>query len=140
MSQTKRCAKCSVTKATTEFTVDRKRKDKLNSYCKQCHHEHYMANREREKLRNQKTRIKRRYGLEWGHYLELKAKGCAICGSQEKLHVDHCHSTGVTRGILCNGCNASLGHCGDDPEKLRAIADWIETKPAIAQGLPGPSY
>lgn len=47
-----------------------------------------------------------------------KQKGrCAICGAtttgKRGLHVDHCHETGMVRGILCGRCNASIGMLGD---------------------------
>lgn len=42
--------------------------------------------------------------------LVLEAKACAFCGSTVNLVVDHCHATMRIRGVLCHGCNVSLGH------------------------------
>ena len=42
------------------------------------------------------------------------------------LVIDHDHNTGEVRGLLCNGCNIALGQCRDDPEVLRALADYLE--------------
>ena len=49
-------------------------------------------------------------------FLELsEAQGgvCAICGKPpakgKRLAVDHCHSTGVVRALLCNPCNVAVG-------------------------------
>jgi hypothetical protein len=53
---------------------------------------------------------------------------CAICrrpalDGDAKWQVDHCHSTGQIRGILCHHCNLGIGHFNDDPAILaRAIA------------------
>jgi hypothetical protein len=61
---------------------------------------------------------------------------CAICsrpetrpdrsGNPQRLSVDHCHETGQVRGLLCHSCNITLGVARDDPEHLRAMADYVE--------------
>jgi hypothetical protein len=58
---------------------------------------------------------------------ELKATvtQCVICGSQEKLVVDHSHKTGNIRGLLCNHCNRGLGHFRDDPMLLEFAAQYL---------------
>ncbi|MCI4340485.1 MAG: endonuclease VII domain-containing protein [Thermoplasmata archaeon] len=46
-----------------------------------------------------------------------------MCRREKKLVVDHDHKTEKVRGLLCAGCNGSLGKLGDDVEGLeRAIA------------------
>ena len=49
------------------------------------------------------------YGLSPDAYERLVANGCAICGSTERLRVDHDHNTGRIRGCLCHFCNIGLG-------------------------------
>lgn len=72
------------------------------------------------------------YGLTREEYEAMAAKGCAICGStdplshRKNLPVDHCHKTGVTRGVLCNNCNLMLGLVHDDPAILRRAAEYLE--------------
>jgi hypothetical protein len=55
---------------------------------------------------------------------------CAICGKPNPdgraLARDHCHRSGVQRGRLCERCNIGLGQFGDDPERLRAAAEYLE--------------
>lgn len=75
------------------------------------------------------------FGLTLAEYQEmlLSQKGvCAICGNPETdvragkvraLAVDHCHTTGKIRELLCRGCNQGLGNFGEDLNRLvNAIA------------------
>jgi hypothetical protein len=81
------------------------------------------------------TRIKK-YGIvpsDFYAMLERQNGGCAICGKehsgcakQERLHIDHCHSTGRVRGLLCTNCNLAIGKLRDSPRLLRKAAEYIE--------------
>jgi hypothetical protein len=84
-------------------------------------------------LHQRKVRLKRR-GLTPEEYdAKLAAQGgrCAICGTDKPARgggnysfpVDHCHTTGKTRGLLCHHCNVTLGRFADDPV---AIQEWAE--------------
>ncbi len=56
---------------------------------------------------------------------------CAICGTDNPrgpgniLHVDHCHNTGVVRGLLCHHCNIGIGNLGDDPKRVMDAAVYL---------------
>lgn len=54
---------------------------------------------------------------------------CAICRTprpgKKGWHVDHDHETGQVRGILCFGCNVSLGHFKDSPEVLANAIEYL---------------
>jgi hypothetical protein len=45
---------------------------------------------------------------------------CAICeeGIGMNSHLDHCHKTGIYRGVLCYRCNTGLGVFKDNPHSL----------------------
>lgn len=74
----------------------------------------------------------RKYGLEPGEYdriLERQGGGCAICkqpcARERRLSVDHCHSTGRVRGLLCQNCNAAIGMFKDDTALLFRAIDYL---------------
>jgi hypothetical protein len=66
---------------------------------------------------------------QWQAMREAQGHRCAICqsalGTGRSVAVDHCHETGLVRGILCSKCNLGLGHFKDNPETLIAAARYI---------------
>lgn len=55
---------------------------------------------------------------------------CAICKEKpDLLCVDHCHGSGLVRGLLCKKCNTGLGYFKDDPElferAIRYLSDYL---------------
>lgn len=66
---------------------------------------------------------------------ELQRTGtCAICGKSGKdrlLARDHHHVSGRFRDLLCLKCNLAIGLIGDDPDRARKIAEYLERPPTI---------
>jgi len=60
---------------------------------------------------------------EYNNLLKLQNNSCDICKlPNDKLVVDHCHTTGKIRGLLCTQCNSGLGMFRDNiPNILEAI-------------------
>lgn len=106
------CASCETVKPLDDFR-------QKSNYCKPCH------------LDSNRRAL---YGMAKGDYERMYAEQdgrCAICRRKcrrggETLCVDHDHKTGAIRGLLCNDCNRSLGGFGDDPERLRSAANYVE--------------
>lgn len=89
------------------------------------------ANPEKEKA----GRLRRSHNMTLQEYellLQVQNFKCLICGSshgdwgRKYLVVDHCHTTGRIRGLLCHPCNSMLGHGRDNPEFLRKGAAYLE--------------
>jgi hypothetical protein len=73
--------------------------------------------------------LKRRYGITAADAdAVLAAQGglCAICRAAPAAHVDHDHATGAVRALLCFNCNGGLGQFKDDPDVLRAAAEYVQ--------------
>lgn len=78
--------------------------------------------------------MKKLYGLtpdDYNQMLEEQNFSCALCtrhASEFKraLFVDHDHTTGVVRGLLCAKCNLGLGNLGDSIEGLERAVDYLK--------------
>lgn len=83
------------------------------------------VNKERRRILN----LLREYGLsgeEFKKMLRNQEDKCAICKEHLiKPCVDHCHSTGKVRGILCNTCNLAIGYLKDDPDLLKRAIEYL---------------
>lgn len=91
--------------------------------------------RKAEKVREYE--IKSQYGLTMEQYRTMqRVQGgkCAICykamrvggkPGMDQEHIDHCHTTGVVRGLLCSRCNSSIGKFEDNPDLLIAAAGYL---------------
>lgn len=76
------------------------------------------------------------YGVDETWYQETLAAQGGVCANDscgrtpdeegKRLAVDHCHATGLARGILCEKCNRALGMLADDPARVRGLARYLE--------------
>lgn len=84
--------------------------------------------------------LKRGFGItleDFNNMLESQNSVCAICNCPESkvfkktgkivdMCVDHCHKTGKVRGLLCWGCNTSLGKFKDSIENLQNAINYLK--------------
>lgn len=75
------------------------------------------------------TDLRRKYNLTVEDYDNMYAQQdgmCLICEeAHDKLCVDHDHTTGIVRGLLCGKCNRSLGMLGDDVARIINAAAYL---------------
>jgi hypothetical protein len=128
------CKTCGETKPLEKFGyVYNKRADgsRVKSHrrqCRRCEHERYAEYRVADVRARQ---FRQKYGITIAEYdAMVAAQGgvCKICGQDDgdrRLAVVHCHATGRVRGLLCSNHNRGLGLFGDDPDLLRAAADYL---------------
>jgi hypothetical protein len=119
----KRCCKCKQIKTIDSFTIESRQKDEHARFCKEC-----------VKLDNDRTKV-RIYGitvLEYQGMIALQNNKCAICGvefntdNSTRAHIDHCHKTGIIRGILCHACNKVLGFARDNVNILEKSIEYLK--------------
>ena len=81
--------------------------------------------------------LRRNYGLTPEAYdamVKAQSNQCLICHSlgedvrNGRLVVDHCHATGVVRGLLCPKCNLLLGHADDTIERLEQAIIYLRDR------------
>jgi hypothetical protein len=125
----KRCPDCGQRKPLTEFPRNRRSKDGRHSYCKPCHNARGKETKDRLYGGSRHYHLKRRYGIgaaEVDAMIAAQGSACLVCGRPDPEHVDHDHETGAVRGVLCFNCNGGLGQFGDDPDRLRSAARYLE--------------
>ena len=78
--------------------------------------------------------LKRKYGIgldDWTRIKDSQSNSCAVCGVHESesgkkgLAVDHCHTEGQVRGLLCGNCNTGLGQFKDDVALLQKAIQYL---------------
>lgn len=96
--------------------------------CNPCHAKYVNANRA-YMGGSRGYHLKRRYGLsieEVSAQTALQRGLCAICRAAPAAHVDHDHTSGRARGMLCFNCNGGLGQFFDDPVRLARAIDYLK--------------
>jgi hypothetical protein len=112
----KRCSRCKQVKPIDSFQVSRSAPHGRQSQCIEC---------------QRWTKIQSKYGLTKQQFeaILISQNGvCDICKipTADSLLVDHCHSTGKVRGLLCNRCNSALGYVRDNTEIIGRLSDYIK--------------
>lgn len=101
-----------------------------------------------------RVKLKSQYGITGEQYAQMFSKQegcCAICGLvifsrldpyrhtwqghgapvNEIGRVDHCHSTGAVRGLLCSNCNIGLGKFWDDEKNLLNAVGYLRASATL---------
>ena len=117
--------------------------------CLNCYNiwlRNYYHSNEQRRLNQQRSYLKRTYGITLQELEELLAAQrdcCAICKQHwthcrkwrsshyrgtflENLSIDHDHATGRIRGLLCGQCNFAIGRLDDEPDRFMRAAAYLE--------------
>jgi len=118
------CTKCNQEKDIKNFCKQTGRKDGLRSWCKKCLHNWYVLHKESGRMKF----IIRQYKTtkeEVDKRKKQQGSKCGICGQVGELVIDHDHTTGKFRGLLCSTCNKGLGHFSDSSVLLENAARYL---------------
>lgn len=134
----KACKGCKEIKPLEDYYPNKRYKDGRLSLCIPCERDRVntwiKSKGTKEKYRRKLYSVKWKYGITREEYEALLARQkecCLICGihkslcKYETLVVDHCHTSGKIRGLLCHHCNAGLGHFKDSTEVLQVAIDYL---------------
>ena len=143
----KTCTVCHETKPLTSFFKNRRNNDGHAYHCKTCDNRRRTKHRKDNPVDHHRSQRNRnlliRYGItieDYERIFDSQGRTCGICKTEENysahvgprkdwsFSVDHCHTTGTIRGLLCNDCNRALGLFRDSPTLLLAALEWLDTK------------
>lgn len=130
----KTCPTCKHALPASSFFLSRTGSDGLSSNCSSC-----CLWNSRERLGRTKDEL-----------LQILAEQDGLCAGCRKVEinpnygapmatrgcVDHCHTTGIVRGWLCDDCNVALGRVSDSVTTLTNLADYqsaFESKTGVAR-------
>jgi len=134
------CTTCSKRKPLADFYSHTTAKDGKHTSCKACHSKYSkkkwlgLCKRPLNSHVQRGRMLKKKYGMTHEDYekmLSSQNHRCAICGKNEscsakrRLHVDHDHSTGKIRGLLCSNCNTVLAHAKDSTQTLELAIKYL---------------
>lgn len=135
--ETKQCSRCKETKPLSEFHLRSKTQPWPKSACKECHRERargYWKEKPLPKEVQRERNLQKSFGIgveKYNQLLEAQEHKCAICGTLEcpsgkNFAVDHCHTSGIIRGLLCQFCNTALGKFKDNVSLLEKAINYLE--------------
>lgn len=86
------------------------------------------------KFRSWNKHLKRTYGIDfedWARMFHAQRGACAGCleplgANDVRIHVDHDHTNGRLRGMLCHNCNCTIGYARDSIPRLRGLIAYLE--------------
>lgn len=136
--QVKRCGRCGEQKLATEFYRSNTRPGGYQAWCKSCSNEYSKKDKKRkERVWSGRLGVELTYE-QYKHLLGLQGGCCKLCQeypTEDKLLcVDHNHTTGEVRGLLCVRCNRWVGLVEANPELFQSIQSYLV---APVPALPG---
>jgi hypothetical protein len=130
----KTCTQCGILKPLTDFYKRKNRPSGHVSECKSCIIARNRARYEGSREEINDKRAAKVYGLTYEEVVEMRESSNGICQCcnrpglhhHKRLVIDHDHSTGKVRGLICSRCNSILGFAQDDLQTLKNLIAYLE--------------
>ena len=128
------CRTCKVSKELSEFYPDKSKSHGYRYCCKDCAKTKAVKFKESKGTDYSKNvRLKGTYGItleDYNKMFEVQEGRCGICNIHQlelgrSLNIDHDHSNGQIRMLLCTKCNTGLGSFEDSPELLEKAISYL---------------
>lgn len=115
----------------------------MKKICKECKQEKHLDNfytakgyhngdcKVCEKFKRKLRKLNKAPNKTYESMLKSQNNKCKICGSTDPGHnsesfcIDHCHSAGHIRGLLCHSCNLGLGNFKDNIDSLQKAIKYL---------------
>lgn len=132
------CKACCKAEFSDSYQKNREKRKAQGAAWRAANREKWNAysaeNRVTHLRQRQSSRLRKLYTITIEDYevmLESQDGMCAICKGHERtgtlFSVDHDHSTGVIRGLLCRSCNSGIGFFKDDIVRVQAAVDYLRS-------------
>lgn len=136
----KYCKKCDAYKPINHFGKHSSAKSGYKYTCKICRRKAYAKYRKNPKnqIRIKSQQLQKYFGITITDYnilLQKQNNRCAICGGLKNqkntlyFAVDHDHTTGEVRGLLCGKCNTAIGLMHDSITNLNNAINYLLKPP-----------
>jgi len=117
----KACSFCGERKVLDDFPTQKAGRAGRNARCRVCCNLHVRSQAYEISVDAIHTMLEKQDGRCAACSVDLKMSG----RGRDSFVVDHCHSTGDVRGLLCGICNRALGMLGDNAETVGALYRYI---------------
>lgn len=131
--ENKKCKTCKSLKPLEQFNKTGYKQTRRGT-CAECHNAYSRTQYALNPLPHRERNLIRRYGItaiQYSSMLTAQGNKCAICKTsniklKKALCIDHQHSTGKIRGLLCIACNHALGLFKDNITVLHRAAEYLQ--------------
>lgn len=125
----RKCNKCKKQKDISEFHKNKNNKTGINLICKKCVSNYDRQNGLKKSIKKFNCRNNKNLSIDQYNTMVKEQDGkCFICKRKpnRRLDIDHCHTTGKIRRLLCRRCNLNLGYFKDDKMYLLRAFSYLE--------------